>query len=77
MSWTIERQHVGEHAGEWYYEGVQSAYGLICGYALSLPEAKVRLAISEAELLEAPYPPRVIEAMLADPEHFAADWPDP
>ena len=73
MAWSIERQEDGTYR----YSAASSAWGAVVGDAATLAEAKVRLAIGEAALYEAPYPPAVREAMLADPERFAADWPDP
>ena len=77
MAFKIEQVKRGKRKGQWYYEAFQLSYGLVCGYAITLPEAKVRLAIGEADLLEHSYPPLVKEAMLADPDRFGRDWPDP
>lgn len=63
--------------GRWHWSCMQSAYGLASGTADTLPQAKIELAIAEAELLEKPFPPTVVEAMRADPVRFAVDWQDP
>lgn len=73
MAWNIEQRP----DGKWDYSCLNTAYGSAGGTADTLPEAKVRLAIAEADLFERPFPKAVQEVMLADPERFAADYPDP
>lgn len=73
MSWSIKKLDDGTYE----YECFQSSYGLVGGYAASLAEAKVLLAINEASLLEQPYPPSVIKAMMSNPEKYEKDFPDP
>lgn len=63
--------------GKWEYFFFNSAYGAAGGIADTLAEAKVRLAIVQADVMENPYPPAVVEVMLADPERFAGDFPSP
>ena len=62
--------------GHWEWECFQSSYGLTSGEENTLAQAKIELAIAEAELFERPYPPAVVKAMRASPELFAADFPD-
>lgn len=73
MSWKIKQRD----DGKWEYECFQSSWGLIYGEADSLNQAKVKLAIAEAELTESPYPPTVVKTMLKDVDKYASDFPDP
>lgn len=70
--WEIKHTEEG-----WEWACVQSAYGARMGTSPTKAGAKIELAIAEAELFEAPYPPEVAKAMREDPERFAADFPDP
>ena len=63
--------------GKFEYECFQSSYGYVFGQADTLNEAKVRLALAEADLLETPYPPAVAEEMLSNPDKYAIDFPNP
>lgn len=70
--WEIKQTDKG---WEWVY--FNSAYGAAGGVAKTLAEAKVKLAIAQADVLESPFPRAVQEVMLSDPEKFAKDYPDP
>ena len=63
--------------GKWVWRCYNSAYGAAGGVADTLAQAKIELAIAEAEMLEHPFPATVKKAMRADPEMFAKDWTDP
>lgn len=73
MSYGIEI----DSDGKYHWFAVQSAYGAATGTADTLAEAKVELAIGEAAIMDAPYPPTVVAVLRSDYERFAADWPDP
>ncbi len=62
--------------GHWEWECANSAYGWAGGEEDTLPQAKIELVIAENEMFETPYSPTIVKAMRADPEHFAADFPD-
>lgn len=62
--------------GHWKWECANSAYGWAGGEEDTLAQAKIELAIAEAEMFEHPYPPAIVKAMRADPGKFAADFPD-
>jgi hypothetical protein len=73
MSWRIEQTA----DGSWDWSCVQSAFGAAVGNAPTLAQAKVELAIAEAAITDHAYPPEVEQAMLADPERFAASMQNP
>jgi hypothetical protein len=73
MGYGIERNEDGTF--DWWC--ASSAYGAAAGTAQTLAEAKVELAIAEADMFEHPYPPAVCAVMRSDYERFATDWPDP
>lgn len=64
----------GEKKYEWYV--FFSAYGSAGGDTKTLAEAKVKIAIAQADLLEQPFPKEVERVMLEDPERFAKEYPD-
>lgn len=72
MGYSIKRTKKGY---EW--DCFFSAYGAAGGVSATLPAAKVDLAIAQADVLEQPFPRAVIDAMRADPDRYAADYPDP
>ncbi|HEX6685749.1 MAG TPA: hypothetical protein VF062_23440 [Candidatus Limnocylindrales bacterium] len=73
MAWQITPADDGTY--DW--SAFQSAFGSASGNAPTLAAAKVELAIAEAAITEAPYPPAAEDAMRADPERFAAGFRDP
>lgn len=72
MAFSIKHTEKGY---EW--ECFFSAYGAAGGVAPTLAAAKVELAIGQADVREQPFPPSLAATMRADPERFAADYPDP
>lgn len=73
MAFSIEEQE----DGTWRWSCSHSSYGAAIGREDTLAEAKIELAIAEAEILENPFPPSVVRVMRAEPEIFAKDWEDP
>lgn len=73
MAWPITQAE----DGTWDWSCFQSAYGAACGNQPTKAAATVALVIAEAAVMERPFPPSVEDVMRADPERFAADYPDP
>lgn len=75
MGYSITKKtRKGEKIYEWSV--FFSAYGAAGGDAKTLAEAKVRMAIAQADILEQPFPKEVERVMLEDPERFAKEYPD-
>lgn len=72
MAWKITETPTGYN---WFF--AQSGYGSAGGIADTLNEAKVALAIAEADMMGHPFPPSVAQMMREDPDRFAGDLPDP
>lgn len=73
MGWRLEQLD----DGRWEWFCWQSAFGAVGGVEDTLVEAKIEMAIAEAAITESPLGEAMKTAMRADPERFAADYPDP
>lgn len=63
MAWSL-----GENDdGTWDYAAFMSAYGCATGRVGTFPEALMRLAIAEADLIEEPYPADLVAALELEP----------
>ena len=62
MGWNLERQWWGGY--EWFV--YNSAYGAAGGKARTKAEAHVEMAIAEADIFEAPYPPKLVARWRSD-----------
>lgn len=63
MGWKLEKKR-----RRWEWMVYNSAYGSASGTAKTKAEAQVEMVITEAEIFETPYPPRLVERWRSDYE---------